>query len=66
MVDERDKIQTELAGKFSEREKAMNIKHGRTTAKLNALKNLLNDDTCDLEAKYLNSIDILSTTSSVD
>ena len=60
MVDERDKIKTELAGKFSEREKAMKIKHGRTTAKLNALKNLLDDDTCYLEGKYVADVETTS------
>jgi len=44
IVMERDKVANELAGKFSERERVIAQKHGRTAAKLNALKNLINDD----------------------
>jgi len=41
---EREKVATELDRKFSNREREINAKHGRTVAKLNALKNLINDD----------------------
>jgi len=44
IVQERDKVASELVGKFNEREKALAQKHGRQVAKLNALKNLINDD----------------------
>jgi len=42
---EKEKVASELAGRFAEREKAINQKHGRTAAKLNALKNLIIEDT---------------------
>jgi len=44
IVQERDKVASELVGKFNERERALAQKHGRQAAKLNALKNLINDD----------------------
>jgi len=44
IVQERDKVANELVGKFSERERAITQKHGKQVAKLNALKNLINDD----------------------
>merc|ERR1712168_347428 len=44
IVQERDKVANELVGKFNERERAFAQRHGRQAAKLNALKNLINED----------------------
>jgi len=44
ILTEREKVAHEVGRKFSDRERDIKQKHGRTVAKLNALKNLINDD----------------------
>eukprot|EP00092_Neocalanus_flemingeri_P041223 GFUD01044883.1.p1 GENE.GFUD01044883.1~~GFUD01044883.1.p1 ORF type:complete len:890 (-),score=276.71 GFUD01044883.1:140-2809(-) len=41
---EREKVATELDRKFTDREREIKHKHGKHLAKLNALKNLINED----------------------
>jgi len=53
IVQERDKVANELVGKFNERERAFAQRHERNAAKMNALKNLINDDqTTDCDENY--------------